>query len=217
MSYSIFKIFYLGLIFLLVFFISDAEPFGSILFRKTRVPNRFSAMSMSSTQESISEPEDFHEPEDIPENKMVRIQKSILLPFSPEKAFDAYSDLPRQPTWSSWLYSVEYLDEPGESKWTMKFFGFKYSWTAIDVIRERPHTIQWKSTSGLANFGTVTFERQNEGGTMMNLTMKLMAPRAAVKAFSKSKRLSDFIGNKMVGASLDSFRDIVMEDDILKD
>lgn len=39
------------------------------------------------------------------------VSASIDLPFGADVAFDAFSDLPRQPSWSSWLNSVSYVDD----------------------------------------------------------------------------------------------------------
>jgi uncharacterized membrane protein len=96
----------------------------------------------------------------------------------------------------------------------MKFLGIKYSWTATSLKNERPHTLRWKSTSGLPNFGTVIFEELNQEETTMTLTMTLAAPRAAAALFNKSKRLTEFIERKMIATSLDSFRDVVLETDV---
>ncbi|CAJ1931760.1 unnamed protein product [Cylindrotheca closterium] len=150
----------------------------------------------------------------ISEKRIVTIERSLDLPFSAEIAYDAYSNLPRQPSWSSWLHKVEYTDASNkESLWTLKFLGFKYSWSAISLKNERPTTLQWKSTSGLANFGTVVFTSMDDQTTAMSLTMTLVAPRTVASLFRKSKRLQEYIGEKMVATSLDSFRDIVLNED----
>lgn len=151
----------------------------------------------------------------ISEKRIVAIESSLELPFSAEIAYDAYSNLPRQPSWSSWLHKVEYTDSANkESLWTLKFLGFKYSWSAMSLRNERPRIIQWKSTSGLANFGTVVFESMDEKATTMSLTMTLAAPRAVAALFRKSKRLPQFIKEKMIATSLDSFRDVVLQEDV---
>jgi len=151
----------------------------------------------------------------IPKKRIIEIQSSIDLPFSAEIAYDCYSDLPRQTDWSSWLHKVEYLgDSTEKSKWTLKFLGFKYSWNAEAVKNTRPHTLKWKSTSGLANFGTVKFSKIDDQQTRMSLKMTLVAPRAAAALFRKAKGLQNFIEEKMILASLLSFRDIVIENDL---
>jgi uncharacterized membrane protein len=159
------------------------------------------------------------------EKRKIEISSQIDLPFSPEVAYDAYSDLTRQSSWSYWLHSVEYLGNDREqSKWTMKFMGLKYSWTAIATKNERPHTIQWESTSGLRNFGTVHFEQQpstsnDDGGittpnTQMKMQMTFVAPRAVSLLFRRSKRLASFVQAKMITASMLEFRQVVLEVDL---
>lgn len=147
--------------------------------------------------------------------RVVEIESSVDLPFPAEIAYDAYSNLPRQSDWSSWLHKVEYLDNSiYKSRWTMKFLGLKYSWSAKAIENLRPSKMQWKSTSGLANFGTVTFEQKDDEKTTMTLKMTLVAPRAAAAVFKKSKRLKRFIEQKMILTSLHSFREIVIENDL---
>jgi uncharacterized membrane protein len=44
-------------------------------------------------------------------NTEIVVNASIDLPFAADVAFDVFSDLPRQPSWSSWLHSVSYIDD----------------------------------------------------------------------------------------------------------
>jgi len=153
---------------------------------------------------------------DQPQKRLIEVHSELKLPFSAEVAFDAYSNLPRQSSWSSWLHSVEYVGEGTEnSKWTMKFMGVRYSWTAIALQNDRPHTIRWKSTSGLQNFGTVRFfnEEANES-TLMTMKMSFIAPRAVASLFRRSKRLANFVQEKMIMDSMVQFRDTVVENDL---
>lgn len=154
---------------------------------------------------------------DVTEKCKIEITSEVPLPFSREVAFDAYSDLRRQPSWSSWLHSVEYTDESKEkSKWTMKFMGIKYSWTAVALKNERPHVIQWQSTSGLRNFGIVQFLPQNdaENPTLMTMKMTFVAPRAAAAVFRRSKAMAKFVKDKMILDSMVNFRNVVLEKDL---
>jgi len=41
--------------------------------------------------------------------KLIECSASILLPFSEDVAFDAFSDLTRQPSWCKYLHSVKYI------------------------------------------------------------------------------------------------------------
>ncbi len=120
---------------------------------------------------------------------VITTSSSIILPFSASVAYDAFSDVTRQPTWSPWLYSVSYVEDRGneslETEWVMKLFGFKYSWRAISTRLERPHLIEWISISGLRNGGRVQFEplvsKNGEGHCNMRMTMKFDAPTAVVR------------------------------------
>ena len=165
--------------------------------------------------------DDFTPPES--ENKRrIDVVNSVELPFSAEIAYQAYSDLTRQPSWSSWLHSVEYKDgdddsdSAEESIWTMKVLGVKYSWTAVSTELIPPRVIGWKSTSGLKNFGRVEFQPISDYKTNMNLTMTFIAPRAVSAIFRRSKKLVNFVDEQMIRASLEEFRDIVLENDVQK-
>ena len=163
--------------------------------------------------------------------KLIQVSSEIELPFSAEVAYEAYSDLTRQPSWSSWLESVVVLndgsdsgggstDDPKvESKWTLKIMGIRYSWTAEAVQNERPHTIRWKSVTGLRNEGIVRFHHSegksyDEGPTLMTLQMVFVTPRAVTSILRRSKRLSRFVEEQMIARSLQEFRDIVLENDV---
>ena len=157
------------------------------------------------------------------EKKLIEVSSELELPFSAEIAYDVYSDLERQPSWTSWLNSVEYVDDSKKlTKWKIKMLGLSYSWTAIAVANERPHTIKWKSTSGLQNFGTVTFlpssnDDDNEGEdsdkkTTMTLSISFVTPRAVSALFRRSNKLTSVVRDKMLASSLVDFRDLVVEE-----
>jgi len=157
--------------------------------------------------------------------KLIEISSQIELPFSAKVAYEAYSDLPRQPSWSSWLKSVVVLEDGNnnskkvESRWTSKVMGIRYSWTAEAVKNERPHTIQWRSVTGLRNEGTVRFyakegKSYDQGPTLMTLRMAFVIPRALTSIIRSSKKLSNFVEEKMIAQSLKEFRDIVLEEDV---
>ena len=167
--------------------------------------------SSTQTEDVVAEP-------DVDDKRKIEVTSEVKLPFSRDVAYDAYSDLTRQPSWSSWLYSVEYTDESKEtSKWTMRFMGIKYSWTAIALRNERPSVIRWKSTSGLKNFGIVKFLPQPDDSqypTLMTMRMTFVAPRAAAAVFRRSKKMANFVKEKMIKDSMLNFRDVVLETDL---
>lgn len=157
----------------------------------------------------------FHNNPDIPQGRLIEVSSRIELAFSAHAAYDAYADLPRQATWSSWLESVTVSESnPDESIWTLRFLGISYSWTAVAVQNQRPHLIQWKSITGLQNFGTVRFYPKDgdEEVTVMTMKMTFVAPRAVSMLFRKSKGLANFVEQKIITQSLEEFRNIVSKE-----
>lgn len=166
---------------------------------------------------------------------------SIDLPFSAQIAYDAFSDLPRQPSWSPWLKSVRLLEsgdvdnnndeESGPSSlWTMKIAGLSYSWKSISTRQVRPHVIEWESTSGLRNRGRVDIQpavnvdcdnKKNNGGASspscrMTLTMVFQAPRLVAALFRNDFHvLRERMEDRILSKTLSNFRDVVLRTDVL--
>ena len=174
--------------------------------------------------------------------RLIEISSQIELPFSAEIAYDAYTNLPRQSSWSSWLESVEVLNSKNDndndndsnsnsnsnsnkvqSKWTSKMMGYTYSWEAIAIKNERPHTIEWSSVTGLQNEGIVRFYKKKgskssytHGPTLMTIKMSFVTPRVVSSIIRKSKTLRNYVEKKMIEQSLNDFRDVVLENDVKK-
>ena len=144
---------------------------------------------------------------------------SLEMPFSSEVAFDTFSNLPRQPEWSPWLSSVEYLSEVGktadgmalyETQWYLRGKGVKLSWKAVSTILDRPNRIRWKSTSGVRNEGTVDFESVGSN-CIMTLQMRFVAPRFLYSIFG-SAGVRNFFEKRLLGGTLSRFREVVLND-----
>merc|ERR1712238_437071 len=164
------------------------------------------------------------------ERRVLSVSVSTDLPFSSSVAYDAFSDLPRSPSWMPWLRSVIYLDESisnnvtagsndgtssRETKWTMQWKGFNFSWNAISTKQERPNLIEWESTSGIRNKGTVEFIDKKDETCQMALTMSLVMPRLLIKLFNKFPSLLEkFFRDKMLADTLKRFRNVVMKEDL---
>ena len=200
------------------------------------LPSRF--LRRRKTGAGIAEENDDEEDDDLSEYIMeekeggvnelesrprIDIKSTLELPFPAEVAYDAFSDLPRQPSWSSWLRSVDYITEDGSvtdnpdsksSLWTMRKAGIKFSWTAISTKNERPNLIKWESTSGLKNFGTVQFVQSSPSLTVMTMTMSFMTPKIVAGLFNRSDSLQEFVRTKMIDTAMEQFRDVVMEVDL---
>jgi uncharacterized membrane protein len=111
----------------------------------------------------------------------------------------------------------------------MKIWGIQYSWTAIAVRNVRPELIQWRSITGLQNYGIVRFIEQkllqeedvNDGSssvqqlpstTLMTMRMTFVAPRVVSAVFKQSTTLQHFVEEKIIIQSLRNFRDIVSKE-----
>jgi uncharacterized membrane protein len=90
----------------------------------------------------------------------IQVESEIMLPFASDVAFDAFVDLRRQPSFSKWLKSVDYIDGSttnrvgSRSKWTVSFSGLRFSWQAESKQLDRYRgIIEWGSVTGMRNEG----------------------------------------------------------------
>lgn len=168
--------------------------------------------------------------------RVISATVSTYLPFSTELAFDAFSDLRRQPSWSPWLRSVKYVDNDKgndsmdiierstqnnkslplrETEWTIRVKGVSFRWRAISTLLERPNKIHWESISGIRNRGAVQFlETENGEKCQMTLKMSFIMPRILVRLFRKSNLIKKFFEETMLGGMLKEFEQVVVEEDL---
>ena len=143
----------------------------------------------------------------------ISVQVSLPLPFSDAIACARFSDLPQQSRWSPWLNSVAYLDAGGETEWTLNVRGVQYKWRAISKILDNPRGIMWESVSGLKNKGVVEFLPTSKDECLMKVSMSIMTPRVLASVFrGTSSFVEEFLQNKLLKWSLESFRDVVKAD-----
>ena len=164
------------------------------------------------------------------DDSFLSVSTSLKLPFCADIAFSAFSDLPRQPSWSSWLHSVSYIyptpdctesnvtyTECGipllETKWIMKWKKISFSWKSKVTKIERPNLIQWESTSGLKNKGEIIFmDLKNAADpnekALVSLTLSFVTPRIVTKLL-RSDVVSDFMQRKILMPTLENFRDVI--------
>ena len=156
-------------------------------------------------------------------DKEIVVTSTIELPFSAHTAFDAFSDLSRQPTWSHWLKSVQYIQGDTDTslpttQWTLSWKGFTFSWIARSTKLIRPHIIEWESISGLKNRGMVRFveyTKEDSCKTEMRLTLIFITPRIVSKLFKNSGgRIKSIIESSMIQNTLVNFRDVVLQQDL---
>ena len=215
---------------------------ASVAVGRARVPARPLSQHVSST---TTEKECSSPATTAASKKEIIASARVTLPFSASVAFDAFSNLPRQPSWSPWLKDVRYIDDEDdhndddtavetqpsvdgiplrETQWTMGYRGFQFSWNAVSTRLERPYLIEWQSTSGLRNYGSVRFTEgataASNGGdedepqqTEMVLSMKFIAPRVIAALFRRSNKIQDVMETMLTGTLL-GFRDVVLEEDV---
>lgn len=163
--------------------------------------------------------------------KKIECSASIDLPFSAEVAFDAFSDLTRQPSWCKYLHSVEYIGLVNEietsrddssadnvplrsSKWTVGVKGIRFSWTASDTRIIRNKRIEWASNSGLKNIGSVVFTpSSSDSTTHMELCFTFVLPRF-VSSLYRRLNIRKYTEDVMLADMLRQFRDVVTEEDL---
>jgi uncharacterized membrane protein len=187
-----------------------------------------------------------HDDSDRPQNRRpknyIQVSSRLAMPISAAVAFDAFSDLPRQASWSPWLQSVEYVaaDDAGtantgtadasnttnETKWTMRsVLGVSYSWHSRATQLVRPHVIAWESVRGLRNWGRVEFHNRDDNNSSSNsshacdmqLTLTFQTPRLVARLFgSEHGRLTRLVQNRMVAQTLRNFRQVVWTHDLAR-
>ena len=142
----------------------------------------------------------------------ISLQVSLVLPFSREIACNRFTDLPQQPRWSPWLNSVAYVDKE-ETEWTLNVRGVEFRWKAVSKMLEDPKGIMWESVSGLKNKGVVEFIKISEDSCLMRVKMTIITPRVIALVFKTTGEfVKDFVENKLLKWSLESFRDVVKAD-----
>lgn len=162
-------------------------------------------------------------PENEPNNNRkdgkIQVSADIELEFPKEVAYDAFSDISRQASFSPWLKSVVFLNGSQENtvgattKWTMSFMGVPMSWNAISTRQDRENgVIEWKSITGLQNNGRVEFRSLGDR-THMIMTMTFTTPRLATRILGEGHVIARVVENKMLKSTLRNFRQIVLEND----
>jgi uncharacterized membrane protein len=176
----------------------------------------------SPTEETEGDIDEAYYDEDDNESKKghVDITTELELPFPAQVAFDAFADLPRQPSWSPWLHSVSYIDPPSvenrETKWQLRYLGVRLSWNARNTQFVRPSVIEWKSTKGMKNFGRVDFLTTpgREDCTLMKMTLTFVVPGPVSRVFRKSERIKGIVKRRMLEPTLTNFCSVVMANDM---
>ena len=106
------------------------------------------------------------------------------------------------------------------SQWTVGVKGFSFSWTANDTRISRPNLIEWESTSGLKNMGSVQFTRQRQNNsetssqiaTKMKLRFTFITPRVISSLFRRSTKIQEYTEEILLGNMLTEFKNVVQSE-----
>jgi o-succinylbenzoate synthase len=142
----------------------------------------------------------------------ISVALSINLPFSAAVAHSRFTDLPQIPKWAPWVSSVAYQGK--ETEWRLNVRGVPLKWRATSQLLEGPCPgIQWESVSGLINSGVAEFIPDTADSCVMKVKMSFVTPRIFSPVFQGvSVFLEEFVREKLLRWSLESFRDVVKAD-----
>lgn len=164
--------------------------------------------------------------------RLISATACIRLPCSCNLAYDTWSDMTKQPTWSKFLDYVKYTNPPSqkETEWSAKILRVPIRWKAETTVLNRPKEISWKSISGVPTSGSVEFQEVDTTASTTNnddmgnknsskynhcdmtLSMTVQAPRVFARLFRTTYLRDSFFRDKIVLGTLKRFRDVVMNE-----
>ncbi len=129
-----------------------------------------------------------------------------------EQVWQVWSDLDAMPLWMSWIESVKTVDEdvktlPDLTEWTLAANGFRFKWKARITERVNAQRLKWESVGGLPTKGSVRFFDENQGLTIVKLTVSYELPKVLAPLMEPSV-LGGMVTNELQ-ANLDRFKDLV--------
>jgi uncharacterized membrane protein len=118
-----------------------------------------------------------------------------------------WSDLEAMPRWMRWIESVVTLDDPDLTDWTLAAQGFRFHWKARITRRVEEQQLHWESVGGLPTKGGVRFYPQDDGRTIVKLSVSYELPGVLAPLMDPS--IMGGIVVRELQANLDRFRDLV--------
>ena len=73
------------------------------------------------------------------------------------------------PRWMRWIESVQPLDDPDLTDWTLAAQGFRFSWKARITQRVEAQQLHWESVGGLPTKGAVRFYSEADDRTVVQV------------------------------------------------
>ena len=135
------------------------------------------------------------------------VTTSIRAPV--DQVWVLWSDLEALPLWMRWIESVQTLDDPNLTEWTLAAQGFRFQWKARITNRVEAQQLNWESVKGLPTKGAVRFYPEGPALTAVKLTVSYELP-GVLAPLMDSAMLGGLV-SKELQANLDRFRDLVEE------
>ena len=135
------------------------------------------------------------------------VTTSIRAPV--DQVWVLWSDLEAMPLWMRWIESVQTLDDPNLTEWTLAAQGFRFQWKARITNRVEAQQLNWESVKGLPTKGAVRFYPEGPVLTAVKLTVSYELP-GVLAPLMDSAMLGGLV-SKELQANLDRFRDLVEE------
>ena len=135
------------------------------------------------------------------------VTTSIRAPV--DQVWVLWSDLEAMPLWMRWIESVQTLDDPNLTEWTLAAQGFRFQWKARITNRVEAQQLNWESVKGLPTKGAVRFYPEGPALTAVKLTVSYELP-GVLAPLMDSAMLGGLVSNELQ-ANLDRFRDLVEE------
>lgn len=134
---------------------------------------------------------------------MGKVQESIEVNVPVRTAYDQWTQFEEFPKFMEGVKSVEQVDDR-TLQWHASIAGNDETWTAEITDQEPDKKVAWRSTSGAANSGAVTFEAIGENTTKVTLEME-WTPSGVVQ------RAGDALGfdDRRVKGDLDRFKEFI--------
>jgi uncharacterized membrane protein len=106
-----------------------------------------------------------------PKTRRLQIQRWTDVAVPVERAFEAWTNFEDYPKFMHRVLSVQHKDEDNKVAWDEKIWFSKRQWEAEIVEQRDNELIAWKTVSGTAHAGVVSFHRLDDNLTRVMVTM----------------------------------------------
>jgi uncharacterized membrane protein len=137
---------------------------------------------------------------------MATIEQDIDIDVPVDVAYAQWTQFEDFPRFMRNVKEVRQLDDT-RLRWTAEVAGREHTWEAKIIEQEPNRRIAWRSTEGLQNGGTVTFEPADAGSKTHVHVEFHYEPEGIAEKVGSAVQVDEMV----VGADLDRFKDLVEE------